>query len=165
MKKENGSAQVVEISFVLPIAFLVVLLLLYLAFGMFLYVHSYSLARSAIYDLSVAVGSEDIYWQIKGNYIDKEKESAIDGGLKKNLSSLQVLPGLGFQSSCRVNGKLRQPFAVVSISASYFGKQIYCINLERAVLRPAEFAGLVDFGKSIISDFDELKGIYDAVFR
>ncbi len=165
MKKlEKASAQVVEISFVLPAAMIVVLTLLYLAFGMFLYVHSNNLARSTLYSLSEKVGSSGMYWQLLGEYISEEDSKEENENLKKSLKGVSVLPGLSFDSGCSVTGKLRQPIASVYITGKYFGKEIFTIKKSKTIYKPAEFANTIDFGKNIVSDFDELKGIYDAIF-
>lgn len=46
MKKNQGSVQVTELSYVLPIAFTAVIGILYLAFLLFFYVYSVSVAGS-----------------------------------------------------------------------------------------------------------------------
>lgn len=162
--KDKGSAQVVEMSFVLPVAMIIVLALVYLAFGMFFYGHAHNLARITINNLSQEVGKDGLYWQLLGNYIDDESLSKISNELSTNLQNCSILPGLKFDSSCTVTGKLHQPIASVFIRATYFGKQIFVVDVSKVVYKPYEFACVVDFGHTIEKDFEKLKGIYDAFF-
>lgn len=162
--KSKGSAQVVEMSFVLPIAMVIVLALVYLAFAMFFYGHAHNLARISINELCKNVGSDGLYWQLLGDYIEDESLKRISGNLVTSLENCSVLPGLKFESSCTVTGKLHQPIANVYIEASYFGKQIFTVSLSKVAYKPHEFACVVDFGHTIEKDFEKLKGIYDAFF-
>lgn len=162
--KKRGSVQVVEISFVLPVAMLVVLSLVYLSFAMFLYGHCKNLASIATTKLCEKAGEDGLYWQILGNYIDDKSLGEISSELSSDLGNCQVLPGFGFDSTCTVNGKLHVPIASVHIGASYFGKQVFSIDVSKTAYKPKEFAELVDFGHSIENDFEVLKNIYDSFF-
>lgn len=162
--KSKGSALVVEMSFVLPIAMVIVLCLVYLAFAMFFYGHAHNLARISLNELCKGVGSEGLYWQLLGNYIEDDFLLETSNRLAVSLDNCSVLPGLKFDSSCTVNGKLHQPIANVYIKASYFGKQIFVVDLSKVAYKPHEFACVVDFGHIIENDFEKLKDIYDAFF-
>ena len=152
-------------SFVLPVAITVVMALVYLSFAMFLYGHSVNLARITANELAADVGKDGLYWQLLGNYIDDKSLAQASMGLDKSLRSCSVLPGLHFDSGCSVSGKLRQPVANVHIAASYFGRNVFTVDVSQDVYKPQEFAELVDFGHSAEKDFEELKGIYDAFFK
>lgn len=160
----RGSAQVVEISFVLPVAMLIVLSLVYLAFAMFLYVHVNNIALFYVDELSERIGEEGPYWQLLGDYISDESLQEIQGDMKKQLKACTILPGLRFDSSCSVYGKYHCPIANVNINATYFGNQIFNISVKKDVYKPHEFACTVDFGYSLVDDFEELKSIYDKFF-
>lgn len=162
--KDKGSAQVVEMSFVLPVAMIIVLALVYLAFGMFFYGHTHNLARISLNSLCQKVGDGGMYWQLLGDYIDEESLSNISNELSTSLKNCSVLPGLKFDSSCTVTSKLHQPIANVFIRATYFGKQVFTVEVSKVAYKPYEFACVVDFGHTIEKDFEKLKGIYDAFF-
>ena len=164
MTADRGSAEVVEMSFVLPVAMVVVVSLVYLAFAMFLYGHAQNLARITANEISARVGEDGLYWQLLGNYISDEDLAKIQMGLHKELNGCRILPGLSFESGCSVSGRLRQPVANVHIEASYFGKPFFEIVISQDVYKPQEFAETVDFGHSLERDFEELKGIYDSIF-
>ncbi|MCQ2488435.1 MAG: hypothetical protein MJ143_04070 [Clostridia bacterium] len=162
--KSKGSVQVIEISFVLPVAMLVVISLVYLAFAMFLHGHCKNLASIAATNLCTKAGKNGLYWQVLGNYIDNESLGEISSELSSDLDACKILPGLKFDPSCTVTGKLRTPVANVYIAVSYFGKQLFKVEVTKTAYKPKEFAELVDFGKSIENDFEVLKDIYDSFF-
>ena len=162
--KNRGSVQVVEMSFVLPVAMLIVMSLVYLAFAMFLYGHSQNLAQSAATKLCSKVGEEGLYWQLLGKYIDDESLNEITSELSNSLKRCAILPGINFDVSCTVTGKLHMPTANVLVKGTYYGKQIFKITVSKTAYKPKEFAETVDFGHRIESDFEELKGIYDKFF-
>jgi len=160
----KGSVQVVEISFVLPVAMLIVLALVYLSFAMFLKGHCDNLASIAATKMCAKAGNDSLYWQVLGNYIDEDSLEEVSSELSKDLSNCQILPGLKFNSTCTVSGKLHIPIANVHIVATYFGKKIFSVDISKTAYKPKEFAETVDFGHSIESDFEELKNIYDSFF-
>ena len=164
-KTSRASIEVVEMSFVLPVAMLVVLALVYLEIGMFLLVYCNNIARETACELQSFVGqSDDIYWQIKGDFISDEDLNLVEEDFSKKLEACKILPGLSFDHSCSINGVLRIPKAYVFIEAKYFGKQIFKVEIEEDVYIPSEFANVADFGFSIFDDFEELKSIYESFF-
>lgn len=134
LDRQSGSAQVVEFSWVFPVAALVVVALLYLSFLLFFYVYSFHLAEWYA-DESLHVAQS------------REMEDNVEPELREQIRKLSFLPGVHFRPEVRT-GKQGKKIEV-KISCSYLGKQMFCVKAERKMLSPVEYAQAVDFAKFV----------------
>lgn len=150
MFSENGSAQVVEMSFVLPMAMGVVMTLIYLAFAMFLYVHLQGIAEVAADRITNAVVSNtssgeeedfsDMYFLFSGEYLSDEEECLIEAEFSQKLDNLCVLPGMSSDFRYFLEDSGLNPEIVVEMECTCFGGELFTASVERKIYFPREFA-------------------------
>ena len=158
---ENGSVQVVEMSFVLPIAVGVILALIYLAYAMFMRVHVLSIVQQAANNAEALVGTGELYWQFTGKAIRDEDEAELESSYVGQLNRSCILPGMSADGGISVEQRFHKSSLVVNAKIMCFGKELFYITLDRDLYSPVELVYACDFGKNIESDFEELKEIYN----
>jgi len=158
MKKNQGSVQVMELSYVLPIAFTAVIGILYLAFLLFFYVYSVSVAGSYAEEaLFLSEHSERLYWQLSAESLDKEDRKNLEASLKTKMKKMEVLPGISFSASFSEAARGRK--LQVKIGCSYFGKPCFLVSAERTAYHPREFAKNVDLAGQFLKESELLQSI------
>lgn len=146
----RGSVQVIEFSYVFPIVLLTLVGLLYLTFLLFFHVYAFHVAEDATAEASRQVGGDRLYWQLSGHSIDPEDLSKCKSAMQKQLTAMQVLPGLQFKSEL---SEFAGGTAVVArASCSFRGKQLFTVCSERALRKPTEFAENVDLAETLAED-------------
>jgi hypothetical protein len=158
MTSRSGSVQVVEFSYVLPIAFTAVVGLLYMGFLLFFYTYSVSVAgKYAEQACYLAEQSDRIYWQLSTDPIDEEDRLALEKELAAKMKRMEVLPGISFRTAFTEN--LVGTKFQVNISCSYFGKQLFSVVSARTAYHPREFAKNVDLVEQLAEESDLLSQI------
>ena len=149
-KSEDGSAQVIEFSYVFPVVVLTILGLLSLTFVLFYYVYAFNMTERAA-DLAVRdVGGNRVYWQLLGTGVPPERREKLADDLQDRMDRVTVVPGLQFSTSLSVNG----PGSRVTAKArcTYFGTTVFSVRSDRDILKPTEYAQNVDLLGQALDD-------------
>ena len=153
---EKGSAGVIEMSFVLPMAMFVVISLIYLAFSMFLYVHLQGVAEVAADSLECAVieVSKDVdnLAFSKDLKLLPETEKRIKEEYRERLQNLCVLPGMSVNFSFDTRIDALTPTISVRMECLCFKGELFTASVERKVYFPKDFASGLDLILDISED-------------
>lgn len=140
LDRQSGSAQVVEFSWVFPVAAVVVIALMYLSFLLFFYVYSFHIveltADEALHEMQ---SSRSL---IENWNTAEETTVGAEETLQRQVRKLTFLPGIHFTPEFQTGtfGKM----VSVKLRCSYFGKRMFCVKAERQVLSPIEYARKMD---------------------
>lgn len=155
-KNEKGSAGVIEMSFVLPMAMFVVISLIYLTFSMFLYVHLQGIAEVAADSLEKAVifdskGIQFLPFSEPPKLLP-ETETKIREEYSESLRNLCVLPGMSvnFSFDTRMDGLT--PLILVQMECICFKGELFTASVERKVYFPKDFANDLELILDISED-------------
>lgn len=146
LDRQSGSVQVVEFSWVFPVAACVVLALMYLSFLLFFYVYSFHIVElTADETLHELQSTSSLIQQL-----DPQEATTIgaEQNFYEKIRKLKFLPGIHFTPEFQT-GTFGKSISV-KLGCSYFGKQMFCVKAERQVLSPVEYAkkmDLLDFMK------------------
>lgn len=156
MKKEkaqSGSVQVIEFSYVLPIALAAVIGLVYVTFLLFFYAYSYCVVEHCAEDATrLANQSNRVYWQLSDSSLDGDKRKQLEENLQEKASRMEVLPGLRFISSFEETGK--GIGVLVKIQGRLFGKELFLVQSKKVLYFPWEFAKNVDLTEEVLEESD-----------
>lgn len=174
---EKGSAGVIEMSFILPMAMIIVIALLYLTFYMFLYVHLQGIAEVAADSLEkeITAGSKSIsdFYLSEMSISEKSKEK-VQKEFRETLDNLCVLPGMSADFSFETGFNIINPTIKVKVVCTCFKKEVFTASVERKVYFPEEFTNnldmILDISESsgaltyIKEQVDEVKKAYEEFF-
>lgn len=149
-KSEEGSAQIIEFSYVFPIVMVTVAGLLYLVFLLFFHVYAYHVTEDAVESAARQVGGNRIYWQLSAHGVDPDVLEDCAGTMERKLTAMQVMPGLQFTSSMDETGAGSR--VIAKASCRFRGKALFSVRSERALRKPTEFAEDVDLAEDISED-------------
>lgn len=149
-KSEDGSAQIIEFSYVFPIVLLTVVGLLYLTFLLFFHVYAFHVTEDAAETVSRNVGGDRLYWQLSTHSADPEALQESASAMDRRLTAMQVMPGLRFSSELKESGGGRR--VIATASCTFRGKALFTVRSERALRKPTEFAEAVDLAEDMAED-------------
>jgi len=147
---EDGSVQIIEFSYVFPVAVVTVIGLLYLTFALFFHVYAFNMAEWTTDQAAKAVGGDRVYWQLSGTSVDPSVEAELAETLETRMDRIAVIPGLSFSTALEESGHGTKITATVS--GSYLGKSLFRVQSVRDLLKPTEFAHNVDLLDDVLDD-------------
>ena len=169
LKSDKGSAEVIEMAFVLPVVMGVVLSIMYLILGVFFYVNSYSISECAMDEISDMSGRNGIYCNLSGKYISDDDKTAIQEKYEERIRKICVLPGMNAKFSYSVSKALGDlsagPVIRTKISCFYYKKRIFTVIGKRKLFDPAEHTENKEIFLELREKSGGLKRICDEIFR
>ncbi len=132
--KRSGSVQVVEFSWVFPVAAVTVVALLYLSFLLFFYVYSFHLTELTA-DTAV---QESQTGSVLESATGKNTGRA-EAELQKNVRRISFLPGVHYTASLDTKGSIE-----AKITCTYLGKELFQVRSVRSGDSPVKIAKALD---------------------
>jgi len=147
---EEASVQVIEFSYVFPVAVLTVIALLYLVFALFFYVYAFNTAEVTTEQAMHNIGGTRLYWQLAGDSVDAEEEGELAGDLQDRMDRIAVIPGISFATS--LSEQSHGTKILATVSCTYMGKSLFEVRSERDLRKPTEYAHNIDLLESVLDD-------------
>lgn len=164
LRKNSGSVQIVEMSFVLPVAIAIMLSLIYLSFSLLIRVQVLSIVQKNMYDDKHLAGETHMYWQLTGKPFEEDTIAQFEERLNEELKKCCILPGfkaVGTITSVYVKDEYR---ITVSADVRCFGEPIFCISEQALLLSATDRVYSRDFYNDTGIDLRDLDDVYDTFF-